>query len=355
MGELGRRAASYALWAVIALGAGYVVWRFLLPILLPFIFAYLTAAVCEPVVELLTSRGRLRRGIASALCVLTVLSSAVGFFLLVVTRLFNEAVGLFTELPALASGLTGLAGRVEELARRAAASVPEGAREYLSLSLEAFSDRAAQIPAEVSAWALGKLSSAAAGAPGTALGLATYAIGSFFISSGYNGIRAFLSRQLPERLLAAVRRLRGEVLESLGRWLRAEAAIIGVVFALLTASLTLLRVEYGVVIALVTSLIDALPVFGSGVVLLPWAAVCLITDAAPRAAWLAVTYLAVTLTRSCLEPKLVGDEFGVAPAAALLAMYAGFKLLGVAGMVLFPFGLMVASELNTKGIIRLWK
>ena len=66
-------------------------------------------------------------------------------------------------------------------------------------ALKSVGQRAAQLPAALSAWALSKLSSAAAGAPGTVLALATYAIGSFFISAGFPSIRAFLIRQVPPR------------------------------------------------------------------------------------------------------------------------------------------------------------
>ncbi len=335
--------------------AGYVLLKFLLPCLIPFILAFATAAICEPVVCFLTDRAHLRRGIASAVCVLVILASVAGFFLLVVVRLADEAVGLVTSLPRLASGLPDIIERVELTVKRVTESVPEGLRSYADAAVDAVAARAAQIPAELSAWALGRLSSAAARAPGTLLTLATWVIGSFFISAGFGEIRAFLIRQIPAHARDTARGLKRELLTGLGRWLRAEAALLGVTFAELTAAFTLMGVEYGVVIALLTAVIDALPVFGCGTVLLPWAAASLIEGRAGRAAALAATYLAVTLVHSCLEPKLIGNEFGVAPAAALLAMYAGFKLTGVAGMVLFPFGLMILNQLNTKGYVKLWK
>ena len=355
MGERSRGAVKFALWAVGLAAAGAVVFRFLLPILTPFLLAFLTAAVCAPAVELLTRRAHMRRGIASALCVLTVLASLVGFFLLVVTRVVNEAVGLARELPNLASGLTELTAKLERELQKMADSAPEAAGDYLRDALAAISRRAAELPAEISAWAVGKVSAAAAAAPETALGIATYAIGSFFISAGFEDIKSFLSRQIPERFRATAARLKEEILGSLGRWFRAEASMLGITFAELTAAFTFLRVDYAAVIALVTAVIDALPVFGTGIVLLPWAVVSLLAGETGRAAGLGITYITVTVVRSVLEPKLMGNEFGVSPAAALLAMYAGFKLLGVTGMIVFPFTLMVVSELNKKGIISLWK
>lgn len=355
MGGAGRLAVRIALWAVGLIVGGTLFFRFLLPCLFPFLLAFATAAICEPVVDFLTERAHIRRGIASALCVLVILSSVAGFFLLVVVRLADEAVGLVMSLPRLASGLPDIIRRVELTLDRVMDSAPEALRDYLDAAVNAIAQRAAQIPAALSQWVLERLSSAASRAPGTLLTLATWAIGSFFISAGFDDIRAFLIRQIPVSARDTARGMKRELLTSLGRWFRAEAALLGVTFAELTAAFMLMGVEYGVVIALITALIDALPVFGAGIVLLPWAGAALLEGHTGRAVALAVTYLVVTLVHSCLEPKLIGSEFGVAPAAALLAMYAGFKLTGVAGMVLFPFGLMLINELNTKGYVKLWK
>ena len=351
-GKKAVRAALYGAGAVL----GVVLFvKYLLPILWPFLLAFLTAAICEPAADFLSEKCHLRRGVASALCVTIILASLVGFFLLVVVRLIDEAAGLLEELPRLTAGLPQVFERVELAFRRMIASAPEGVREYIEGAVDAIGQRAAEIPAQISGWALGKLRAAAAGAPGTVLAVATYVIGAYFISAGFRSVKTFLARQIPESMRKTAHSVKGDLLDGVGRWLRAEAALLGVTFVELTAAFTVMGVEYGAVIALLTALIDALPVFGAGIVLLPWAGVSLLAGEAGRAWGLVITYLVVTLVRQCLEPKLIGDQFGVAPAAALLAMYAGFRLCGVMGMVLFPFGLMLVNQMDTKGYIKLWK
>ena len=350
-----KKAARGALYGAAAVLGTLIFVKYLLPALWPFLLAFLTAALCEPAVEFFSEKCHLRRGIASAFCVLTVLSSLVGFFLLVVVRLVDEAAGLLEALPRLTAGLPQVLERLEAAFRHVIASAPEGVRAYMEDAAKAAGERAAQIPARLSEWALSKLRTAAVGAPGTVLAVATYGIGSFFISSGFPSVKAFLARQVPDGMRKTAHSVKEDLLDSLGRWLRAEAALVGITFVQLTAAFTVLGVEYGAVIALLTALIDALPVFGTGAVLLPWAAASLLGGDTARAWGLLITYLIVTLVRQCLEPKLIGDQFGVSPAAALLAMYAGFRLCGVAGMVLFPFGLMLLNQMNTKGYIKLWK
>ena len=46
---------------------------------------------------------------------------------------------------------------------------------------------------------------------------------------------------------------------------------------------------------------------------------------------------------------------GLHPVATLLAIYIGFSCIGVAGMLLFPVGLILLKQLNDAGLVRLWK
>ena len=98
-----------------------------------------------------------------------------------------------------------------------------------------------------------------------------------------------------------------------------------------------------------------LPVFGTGTVLLPWAAACLLLGQAPRAVALAALYAVISAVRSFLEPKVMAAQAGLPPLAALAAMYAGFRAFGVAGMILLPVALLFVKQLHDQGYVGLWK
>ena len=103
------------------------------------------------------------------------------------------------------------------------------------------------------------------------------------------------------------------------------------------------------------AVIDALPVFGTGTVLLPWCAVCLLLGQVPRAIALAATYGIISMVRSFTEPKVMARQANLPPLAALCAMYIGFCTMGVGGMLLFPLALLLVKQLHESGCIRLWK
>ena len=126
-------------------------------------------------------------------------------------------------------------------------------------------------------------------------------------------------------------------------------------FELLTALLLLLRVRGAAGIAALTALIDALPVFGTGIVLLPWALGCLLLGDARRGVGLLLAWGVTCLVRSCAQAKLLGDQIGLDPLASLLSVYVGWRVCGVWGMLLFPILLMSLIQLNARGVVHLWK
>mgnify|MGYP000824123933 CR=1 FL=1 len=107
--------------------------------------------------------------------------------------------------------------------------------------------------------------------------------------------------------------------------------------------------------ALVITVVDALPVFGTGTVLAPWAAVECLLGNVPKGAALLALFAVISVVRSVLEPKLVAAQAGLPPLASLAAMYVGFCAAGVAGMVLAPVLLLLVKQLRDGGYIRLWR
>lgn len=123
---------------------------------------------------------------------------------------------------------------------------------------------------------------------------------------------AFFRRQLGTRLDRA-RGVKANLLSTLGKWFRAQAILLGVTFCELLAGFLLMGQRYALLLAAVTALVDALPVFGTGTVLLPWAAACLLLGQAPRAVALAALYAVISAVRSFLEPKVMAAQAGLPP------------------------------------------
>ena len=138
-------------------------------------------------------------------------------------------------------------------------------------------------------------------------------------------------------------------------WLKAQLLLSAITFAQLSLFFYALKIDYALVLAFIVSVIDMLPVLGTGTVLLPWAAILLITGSTGRALGLLIAYLTATLVRNCLQPKLVSSQIGLNPAITIFSMYVGYCIFGITGMIFFPVLIIMVKQLNDWGYISLWK
>ena len=120
--------------------------------------------------------------------------------------------------------------------------------------------------------------------------------------------------------------------------------LMAVTFGVMSVGFLLLRIPYGLLWAAAVALVDAFPVLGTGTVLVPWSLVCFLQGDSARGIGLLGIYGAATLIRSALEPKLVGKHLGLDPLVTLIALYAGYKLWGLLGMLLAPLLAVAATQ-----------
>ena len=343
--------AGYFALLLYAAGTVGLVWlcvRFILPWAAPFITAYLLAALLEKPVGYLSRHGW-RRGAAAALCVLLTLA----LLLWAAASLVLKGVGTVTEFMQSVPGLMSLIEqKLLELENRAMdyiGSAPEGTAAYLETAASSIGDMLYSLPAAISKQAIAFLSRTAQASPDTLLFIVTAGIGTYFISAAFPKINAFILAQLPSGFRQRLEGLGADLRGSFGGFMRAQLILMAMTFIELLIAFLLLGVRGALGIAAVTALIDALPVFGTGTVLIPWALAELLLGSVPRGAALVILYLCTLTVRSITEPKLVAAQAGLPPIASLMAMYLGARAFGVAGMVLFPLLLLLAAQmLRTK-------
>lgn len=148
----------------------------------------------------------------------------------------------------------------------------------------------------------------------------------------------------PRWLKSYLEFLREDAKRLVGGYFLAQFRIMFVVAAVLAVGFFVLGVEYGLVFAVLIALLDFLPVLGTGTILGPWALVKLLSGEYAFAAGLVLLYLLTQVVRQVIQPKIVGDTMGLPPLTTLFLLYLGFKIQGIAGMILaVPVGLLAGS------------
>ena len=131
------------------------------------------------------------------------------------------------------------------------------------------------------------------------------------------------------------------------QYLRAYCVLFAITLGELVIGFLILRVRYVLLIALLVALLDFLPIFGVGTVLIPWAIISLIAGNTALGVGLAVLYVVITVIRQIIEPRVVGKSLGLHPILMLISLYAGLKLFGVIGVFAGPAVALCAKALLT--------
>ena len=326
----------------------FAVWlclRFVLPLFSPFVLGALLALGAEPMVRFLCRRLRLPRAISAGIGVGLSFSFLAMGVLLLLGILIREVRTLAAALPELEQAALQGIHTAQRWALEQTLRLPEALGTLLRENLSALFSDGTSIAARASGLLLSFAGDILSRLPDSALGLGTGVISAFLISAKLPRIRRWLLRRIPKErlraLAAAAKRIRATVLG----WFAAQCKLMAVTAALLVLGFRLLRVERALLWGLGVALVDAFPILGTGTVLLPWSLLALVQQDMPRAIGLLGLYATVTLTRSILEPKLVGRHLGLDPLAALVALYAGYRLLGLPGMILAPMLTVTAMQL----------
>ncbi len=325
-------------------------WFFLrwgLPICLPFLLGFLLAMAAEPLVYFGNQRLKLPRSVAAGIGVTVTLG--ILFLLLtmlgaILVRQLRTLVGLAPDLADRAQdGLAALRQWLLALSEKA----PESLRPTVQRGVENVFNGSSALVEQVA----GKLLSMATGVvsklPDSALGLATWLLASFMFSAKLPQIRELLRDKLPknvkEQWIPMLKRMK----TALSGWLGAQLKLMGLSFLTLLVGFWLLRIRYAPVWAAIIAFLDALPVLGTGTILVPWGVVCFLQGDTPRALGLLALFGVTALVRTLLEPKLVGKQLGLDPLVTLAAMYAGYRLWGITGMLFAPLLAVVVAQLFT--------
>lgn len=128
-------------------------------------------------------------------------------------------------------------------------------------------------------------------------------------------------------------------------YLKAQLILMSFTFIIASFGLGVLRVENFVFKSFAISLIDALPIFGTAIILVPWGIFSLISDKIFLGTGLFLLYLILTIFRQSVEPKIFSTQIGLYPLTTLFSIYAGLKIIGVLGIFIGPILVIITKTL----------
>ena len=173
----------------------------------------------------------------------------------------------------------------------------------------------------------------------------------FFIMSDQEKVKNTVKKCFTKSFLEKASDVGGQLKIYLGGYIKAQLVIMSIAFVVIFVGLSISRVEYAMLIALGIAALDALPLFGSGIVLIPWSIISLLSRDFKMGVGLLIIYLAIVLTRQMLESKIVSHNLGTNPLLTLMSMYIGYKIFSIGGMILGPIILVLVISFHKAGAL----
>lgn len=364
-------------YTVIVLGLFYLGIKFALGIVWPFLLALFMAMLLQRPVSLLTRKTPIKRGLASVIMVLAVLVVAGSIVGAILVRIVLELKDFFSFLWMKLEDAPTFAAQIMHWLENAVAFLPDSLEQSLLVTAENFLNNLLGLESELSdsmappaasgidfsflSSPLGAVWGTAKQIPMFAVGLLVCIVSCCFMTADYQNLRDGILRQFKPATRTGIVRTKQVTFSTLGKMTKAYSIIIGITFLEMTAGLFILKLckvyggEYIFAIALVTAIVDILPVLGTGTILIPWALWSFLTGNVPMGIGLLVLYAIIGVIRQIVEPKLVAAQLGLPPYLTLAAMFIGTQLFGFLGLFLMPMTVMLLKVLNDDGLIHIYK
>ena len=326
----------------------YLIIQYLLPFILPFLLGAALALAADPMVIFFNEKLRFPRGFSAIVGVSMTFSILFMVFVILCVMLLRQLQAFSGILPnmeqTLRSGMDVLSHWLLGLANEA----PEALQEPLSRNVENLFSNGSALLERATGYLLHLASGILSQLPNGAFAFGTGLISSFMISAKLPKIRHGLAARFPAEKVQPYLESLKSLKNALFGWLKAQVKLSGVTFGLLTAGLLLMQIPYGLLWSFLVALLDAFPILGTGAVLVPWSLISFLQGSSLQAFGLLGLYAVVTVTRTILEPRLVGAQLGLDPLVTLVCFYAGFRLWGILGMILAPMLAVTAVQLTSR-------
>ena len=326
---------------------GYLGLKYLLPVMLPFLVAFIVVWALKYPADFLSRK--LRCGHKWILrLLLTVFWGGVAFAVLKISANVFPMIGnFFLRLPEFyADKLMPAVQTVYHQMR----DVAKDSNQDVMLSLETIFE---QIFAEIgnfisnsSGSIIKAVSGYAALVPSVVIKIIITIISSYFMAGDFDGMIEMTLGVLPKQWKERIIRITNQTKNIIGIFLRSYSLLMLITFCELFLGLWLLKVPYAGLIAMIIAVFDILPILGTGGILIPWAIIAAILRDYKMAIGIAILYLIITVIRNTLEPKLVGKQIGLHPLATLISIFVGARLFGLVGLIGFPLALSLYVKMK---------
>lgn len=336
-------------WGVVIGITAVLFFRYVFTAVLPFLIAFAAAMILHSPAERISKKLKWKYKVVAVGLAALVVSLGLCFLGFLIWQTVSELIGFakasLNGENGLLEGMMTLLQTVGEKISRLpffsgedALTLRQKMTETLSEFLQNFlMDLASRLPAWVAKWV--------GAVPQIFIFFAVTVLSAVYACADYQKLTEIAKTYMPEPWLDTGRKLLSSLGKTAMTFARSYLLIFIFTFAALFLGFSLLGEPYAFLFALLTAVVDSLPIIGMGVVLFPLAIYHFMIGNTAYGIGMIVIYLVLSLARQMLEPRLLGAGMGIHPLWMLMAIYIGFRLFGIPGMLIAPFSLAIIKNL----------
>lgn len=324
---------------------------------MPFLIAFIISLLMEPAIKFLMKKLNFKRRTSSIIIFIIVIALITGSLVWGITTIISEATKL---LQGFNDYFDKAYIQVQEIISNIKLSKIQLSEQVSTIVQNSTND----LINNISAWAkntLNALLNIVTEIPTIAIYVVITLLSLYFICTDKIYMIDQFEHHLPKEWVKKIWIHLKDITKALGCYLKAQAILIIVSFVISIIGLYIykivgLNVEYPLLMALGIGFVDALPILGSGTVMVPWAIISAVNGDLHLGLAILILWGIMSAVRQIIEPRIVSHQIGIHPIFTLIAMYTGFKFIGIMGMIIGPIVLIILKNifatLIDKGVLK---
>ena len=311
----------------------------------PFLIGFIISLIIEPIIKMISRKTKLTRRTSAIIVLLCI-------FTILITLIVWGSVSLISESADLLQSLNIYIEKIYNQIQKYINSIEFDKLEIPRQVISIIETSANNFLDFVTKWVSGFLTSILQGItslPVVGIYIVITILSTYFICADRLFILDQFEHHFPKIWVRKFGIHLKKLISTLGSYLKAEATLILISFIEVLIGLCIfkwigLNVEYPLLAALGIGFVDALPILGSGTVMIPWAIISAVNGDLKLGIAIFILYVIILVVHQLLEPKIVSNNLGIHPIFTLIAMYTGFKISGIIGLFIGPIVLIILQN-----------
>ena len=311
---------------------------------MPFLIGWIVACLAAPMVRFCEEKLKIKRKAGSAFVIVLTLALVILACYGVIYFIVHQITGFASAVPDLWNAameeIRAAGVAIQRMMRRFPAELQENINSFFTN----LGDYVTEWLSDVELPAAGTLGNAAKQIPSIIVSIVVTLLSSYFFVADKTNLAAAYEKYCPRMIKYRLRLISTGLKNAIGGYLKAQFKIEVWIYLLLVVGMVILGIPYGALISVGIAFLDFLPIFGTGTVMVPWAAIKLLDGDFKVGIGLLITWGVGQIVRQIIQPKIVGDSVGLPALPTLFLIYVGYRLGGFGGMIIaLPVGILLVQ------------